>query len=157
MIYSKLQKSKHANVIEDFKIREQDQGIELTSSYSPEMKSKRLEQGIYNYKIPGGESGADVELRVELFLKNLFKRENSDNWPVNPIITTHSMTMRIMIKNLLGLSVEDFEMMESPKNGDIYILNRSSSSGRFILDKMYRPTYYTSPVNKFKWAPLEIK
>ena len=55
---------------------------------------KPLGRSFY-YRIPDGESGADVYDRVSTFLETLYRDFAKPDYPENTIIVTHGMTLRL--------------------------------------------------------------
>lgn len=99
--------------IEDARIREQEWTGELRG-FDLQREKDRIDYGIYYYRYPGGESCADVELRVASFFESI------KNFDDDILIFTHGMTMRVMAKYLLQASVEGFQTWGNPKNGEVW-------------------------------------
>ena len=89
--------------------------------YESQQESRR-KIGWFWYRYKNGESAATVLYRVESFLQDMKafvrkKTQGKKNEQVKHIvIITHGMTVRCIIKALLKLSIEQFELMRNPRN-----------------------------------------
>lgn len=111
---------------EDPLIREQEWGQKLgEEGYNYSTEKERLEYGIFYYRYPNGESGADVYQRVCLFLNQL----QGDN----VYIFTHGFTMKILLMKLLHLSVEEMESLATPRNCEYHHLKFDDELNRYEL------------------------
>lgn len=109
---------------EDPRIREQDWGHLREVGVNRIIQKERLGYGVFYFRIPDGESGADVYDRVSGFLETLHRDFAKDNYPENTLIVTHGMTMRIFLMRWFHWSVEDFEMLKNPANCEIAIMEQ---------------------------------
>lgn len=96
-----------APVIMSFALIERDFGIwddmtfeEIEAQYPD--KFKAWQENFTGYKIPEGESSAEVQSRVNAFMRKLIDSHRNQNIAV----VTHLGTARHIISYLLGLSVE---------------------------------------------------
>ena len=73
------------------------------------------------YTPENGESFADVYNRTELFHQHLLSRETYDN----VIIVAHGEFNKVYLMRLLGWDIDEFDKWRTPRNGEVYMLNRS--------------------------------
>ena len=99
---------------EDPRLREQDHGYSDVAAQAP----MRERHGWFYYRYEGGESPADVYDRVSGFLESMMRQvERKDVERV--AIVTHGMAIRCFVMRFLHLTVEEFEAIDNPHNGDI--------------------------------------
>jgi len=118
--------------IEDPRIREQDWGHLRHRDDNKEIIKARDEFGTFYFRIPDGESGADVYDRVTTFLDTLHRDFEKHNYPENVLIVSHGMTLRLFLMRWFHWSVEEFEMLHNPKNGQVIIMEKQSDD-HFVL------------------------
>ena len=96
--YQYIQESIKVNVVkafEDPRIREQDWGHLRKPDLNGEIIQERDGFSTFYYRIPDGESGADVYDRVSSFLETLHRDFQSSDYPDDVLLVTHGMTLRI--------------------------------------------------------------
>jgi broad specificity phosphatase PhoE len=122
--------------VEDMRIeprlREQDWANFQDPADIAEQRKRRNEYGHFYYRFTHGESGSDVYDRVSTFLESLWRYIEAD--PAAPggdpmsdqnlVIVTHGLTMRLFCMRWFHWSVEYFESLENPENGDYVALVR---------------------------------
>jgi broad specificity phosphatase PhoE len=118
------------NLHESPLIREQEWGQKLGEGYNYSTEKERLEYGMFYYRYPNGESGADVYQRVSLFLMEM---ENSHHYTSNVYIFTHGFTMKILLMKLLNLSIEAMESLATPRNCEYHHLKFDDKINRYEL------------------------
>lgn len=101
-------------VYEDPRIREVDHGYDSIS----EQEMVREVQGYFYYRFKGGESAADCFDRVSGFIESM-SRQTKRKHAHKVLIVSHGMTIRCLIMRFLHLSVEQYCMMQNPKNASI--------------------------------------
>lgn len=106
----------------DPRIREQDWGHLREEEETKRIDAERDAFSRFWYRIPDGESGADVFDRISTFLETLHRDFLKADHPDNLIISTHGYTSRIIVMRWLHQSVEDFETMKNPPNCGYYVL-----------------------------------
>lgn len=114
--------SQVSRVVEDPRIREQEWGHLVTAEKIHNLGKERIAFGPFYYRLPDGESGADVYDRVSGFLETLHRDFAKKDFPENAMIVTHGMTLRIFLMRWFHWSVEYFEKVKNPKNGDVVIM-----------------------------------
>lgn len=119
-------------VREDPRLREQEWGHLRTAETSDAIDLERKKYGTFFYRIPDGESGADVYDRCSGFLDTFYRDIEKPDFPENVIIVTHGFTMRVLIMRWLHYSVEQFHAMKNSKNLQTCEL-QLQSSGKYQL------------------------
>lgn len=119
--------------IEDPRIREQDWGHLRSPEVNEEIIKERDLFSTFYYRIPDGESGADVFDRVSTFLETLYRDFDKPDYPENVLIVTHGMTLRLFLMRWFHWSVEEFENLRNPKNAQVVWMHQESN-GRYVLD-----------------------
>jgi broad specificity phosphatase PhoE len=133
--YQYIQESIGANVvkaIEDPRIREQDWGHLRGPEVNEEIIKERDNFSTFYYRIPDGESGADVYDRVSTFLETLYRDFDKPDYPDNVLIVTHGMTLRLFLMRWFHWTVEEFGNLRNPKNAQIVVMQQGAN-GRYTL------------------------
>lgn len=105
-------------------LKEQDFG--MMSDINKKEREKRLFIGKFYYRANGGESGCDVNRRVEEFKKKLFDEiEFGGKIYKNIILVTHACFLRVFTMNLLNFPIETYHRMAKPKNCCFWIFEKN--------------------------------
>lgn len=135
--------------VEDPRIREQEWGHYRDVQQSSAIEKARDEYGTFFYRIPEGESGADVFDRVSDFIGMLYRTFEKADFPENCIIVTHAMTMRIFLMRWLRWTVEEFENVRKPGNCEMYILEKDVDRSYALASSLeLRASSLIPPCNK---------
>ncbi len=98
------------------------------------IEKERYLAGVLRYRFPGGESGAEVLHRTDLFTQKLRAAASSKRRECFLIIT-HGFEFRVILKTMLGWSEEYFESLAHPRNCEVKRL--VCTDGEFnLLDEM---------------------
>lgn len=122
-------------VYEDPRLREQEWGTDFRK-WGADWKGfedRRDSYGHFYYRLPNGESCADVFDRVSAFLNTLHRDFEKPKFPRNVIIVTHGMTMRLFLMRWFHMPVEQFEVLANPLNCEYYVLTRNLNSHHYTL------------------------
>lgn len=119
--------------VEDPRIREQEWGHYREVQESLAIDLARDEYGTFFYRIPEGESGADVFDRVSDFIGTLNRQFEKQDFPENCIIVTHAMTLRIFLMRWFKWTVEEFENIRKPENCELFIMQLNDGKGYTLL------------------------
>jgi len=114
-----------AKVIEDPRIRELDWGHLRNPDENEGIIQQRDSFSTFYYRIPDGESGADVYDRVTTFLETLYRDFNKPNYPQNTLIVTHGLTLRLFLMRWFHWTVEEFENLRNPRNCQVVIMQKN--------------------------------
>lgn len=134
---------------EEPRLREQEWGYLRCNEDFDKICRERKEYGTFYYRIPGGEAGSDVYDRINDLLGSMFRDFKKDTFPENCVLITHGLTIRLFIMRFFHLTVEEFEVMESPENCSLVILELQND-GRYLLKteikKSIAPLRYSRPI-----------
>jgi broad specificity phosphatase PhoE len=127
----------------DERLRDRELGIldrltarGVTARY-PDESDRRRHLGKLYYRPPGGESWADVALRLRSFLRDL-----ASDGPV--LIVCHDAVIVLLRYVLQGLSEAELLSVaaaDSPGNGSVTRLTRDGTEGRWQLAEFNRQTH----------------
>jgi broad specificity phosphatase PhoE len=134
-----LKESLEKNIVksvEDPRIREQDWGHLRHPDENQEIMQARESFSTFYYRVPDGESGADVYDRVSSFLDTLFRDFNKVDYPQNTLIITHGLTLRLFLMRWLHWTVEDFENLHNPRNCQIVVLRKKVDERYELISKL---------------------
>lgn len=95
-----------------------------------EIEKQRYRAGVLRYQFPGGENGAEMLFRFDLFAKRL-RQEVEDKTATNILIITHGFEFRVLLKSLLGWTEGYFESLAHPHHCDVKRL--AYEEGAFLL------------------------
>src|SRR5262245_1504096 len=84
-------------IVEDPRLREQDWGHLRHPDENKGISEERDNFSTFYYRIPDGESGADVFDRISNFMDTLHRDFHKSNFPQNVLIVTHGLTMRLFL------------------------------------------------------------
>ena len=124
------------NAVEDPRIREQDWGHLRNPETNAEISRERKSFSRFYYRIPDGESGADVYDRVSTFLETLYRNFKKANYPENVLIVTHGMTLRLFLMRWYHWSVEEFESLRNLRNCQIVVMERHEDGHYNLVSKL---------------------
>src|SRR6185369_6206117 len=116
------------NVVEDPRLREQDWGHLRHPDENREISAERDNFSTFYYRIPDGESGADVFDRVSNFMDTLHRDFQKPDFPRNVLIVTHGLTMRLFLMRWFHWTVEEFESLRNPKNCQIVVMEKQADN-----------------------------
>jgi broad specificity phosphatase PhoE len=108
--------------LEEPRIREQEWGHLRTREQGEQVERERDAFGTFYFRIPDGESAADVYDRVSDFFGTLFRDFGKPDYPQNSVLITHGMAIRLFLMRWFHLPVEEFEKMANPHNCEMIVL-----------------------------------
>jgi len=118
---------------EDPRLREQEWG-NFQAYDKKTMQKDRYKYGTFFYRIPGGESGADVYDRVTTFLDTMYR-----DMPRNAqdmIVVSHGLAIKAFLMRWFHWSVDEFESIQTP--GNCQIIEMTNKHGRLELKSKLR-------------------
>ena len=124
--------------IEDPRIREQDWGHLRHPDENKEIIDERDNYSTFYFRIPDGESGADVYDRVSTFLETLHRDFRKPDFPDNALIVTHGMTLRLFLMKWFHWRVEEFENVRNPKNCQIVVMQKQEDEKYKLISKLIK-------------------
>ncbi len=110
---------------EEPRIREQEWGHLKDIETCDLIDKERDAYGVFYYRIPDGESAADVYDRVSDFFGTLHRDFEKPNFPENCIIVTHGMSIRLFLMRWFHWTVEEFDRLKNPDNCATIILEKN--------------------------------
>ncbi len=122
--------------IEDPRIRELDWGHLRHPDENEDIIQARDSFSTFYYRIPDGESGADVYDRVSTFLETLYRDFNKKEYPQNALIVTHGLTLRLFLMRWFHWTVEEFENLRNPRNCQIVVMQKKTDDRYELLTKL---------------------
>lgn len=123
---------------EDPRLREQEWGNYKEEPWYDKIGRERSKFGTFFYRIPFGESGADVFDRVSTFNETLHRDFKNTNFPDNVVIFSHGLTIRIFLMRWFHWTVEEFQNTRNPYNGQIIEMARDSLTDKYVLKTSLR-------------------
>ena len=139
--YQQISQSIAANVdrvLEDPRLREQDWGHLRPSDQNEDITRERDNFSTFYYRIPDGESGADVYDRISTFLETMHRDFEEPDYPQNALIVTHGFAMRLFLMRWFHWSVEEFENLRNPKNCQIVVIEIQPDNHYKLIDNLKR-------------------
>jgi broad specificity phosphatase PhoE len=106
------------------RLREQDWANFQDPADIAQQKAERDRYGHFYYRFSHGESGSDVYDRVSTFLESMHRNFATPAAPRNVVIVTHGLTVRLFCMRWFHWSVDYFESLENPANGQLVVLQR---------------------------------
>jgi broad specificity phosphatase PhoE len=101
-------------IYEDPRLREVDHGW----GDPRQQQARRKVHGWFYYRYEGGESPADCYDRTSNFLEGLMRQVERKSTS-SVVVVTHGLTIRCFVMRFLHLTVEQFDHLENPGNGDV--------------------------------------
>ncbi|ODQ83131.1 hypothetical protein BABINDRAFT_11438 [Babjeviella inositovora NRRL Y-12698] len=121
-------------VAEEPRMREQDFGNFQSSSLEMEMIWKeRAHYGHFFYRIPDGESAADVYDRVAGFNETLFRQFQQPDFPSVLVLVTHGIWARVFLMKWFRWTYEEFESLRNIPHCQFLNMEREDELGRYEL------------------------
>jgi len=114
-------------------IRKQNWGT-VTVHNRSDIEKERYRAGVLRYQFPGGESGAEILFRFDLFAQKL-KQAPEDFWEVPTLVITHGFEFRVLLKSLFGWTEKYFESLAHPQNCEMKRLAYDKKT-LHLLDEM---------------------
>lgn len=118
---------------EDPRLREQEWG-NYQRHYDPQdIHKERDEYGTFFYRIPQGESGADVYDRITLFMDSMYRDFQKESFPENVLLISHGLTIRIFLMRWFHWTPERFETLANLRNGQVVEMRCDHQKGKYEL------------------------
>lgn len=134
---------------EEPRLREQEWGYLHCNEDFDKICRERREYGTFYYRIPGGEAGSDVYDRMNDLLGSLYRDFSDKDYPLNCVLVTHGLTIRLFIMRFFHQTVEEFELMIAPKNCSLVVLElQDDGHYRLTTELEYskEPLRYSRPI-----------
>lgn len=119
-------KDRVVKTVEEPLLREQDWGYLADIETLARINKERAEYGQFYYRVPNGESGADVYQRMCSLLTTMHRHFENPSYPDNALLVTHGMTLRVFLCRFFRFPIEYFETIENPFNAEIFVIERDA-------------------------------
>lgn len=120
-------------VKEEARMREQDFGnFQSTPEEMEKIWAQRAHYGHFFFRIPHGESAADVYDRIASFNETLFRQFHQDKFPNVLVLVTHGIWARVFLMKWFRWSYEDFESLRNIPHCHFLIM-KQQNTGRYLL------------------------
>ncbi|CDK26423.1 unnamed protein product [Kuraishia capsulata CBS 1993] len=126
-------------VYEEPRMREQDFGnFQSTAEEMEKIWRERAHYGHFFYRIPYGESAADVFDRCAGFNETLFRQFNTEKFPNVLVLVTHGIWARVFLMKWFRWSVEEFESLTNVPHCAFLIMEKQPNDKYKLLTKLRR-------------------
>lgn len=120
-------------VSEEQRMREQDFGnFQSTPEETAKIWEQRAHYGHFFYRIPHGESAADVYDRVTSFNESLYRMFERDSFPNILVLVTHGIWARVFLMKWFRWSYEEFESLRNIPHCQFLVM-KLGEDGRYLL------------------------
>jgi broad specificity phosphatase PhoE len=109
---------------EEPRIREQEWGHLRNLDDNEQIDEARNAFGSFYYRIPEGESAADVYDRISDFFGTLHRDFEKEHFPQNVVIVTHGMAMRLFMMRWYHWTIEEFDTYANLHNGEFVVMEK---------------------------------
>lgn len=122
------------DVREDARMREQDFG-----NFQPELEEmeriwkERAQYGHFFFRIPHGESAADVYDRVASFNESLFRKFRYDTFPNILVLVSHGIWSRVFLMKWFKWSYEEFESLKNIPHCQFLVMKKHDDDQKYHL------------------------
>ena len=124
---------------EEPRIREQEWGHLRNMEDNADIDESRNAFGSFYYRIPEGESAADVYDRISDFFGTLHRDFEKENFPENVIIVTHGMALRLFLMRWFHWTIEEFDTYANPRNGEYVVMETEGGKYQLRTELRRRP------------------
>jgi broad specificity phosphatase PhoE len=126
-------------VYEEPRMREQDFGnFQSDSAIMEKIWLERAHYGHFFYRIPYGESAADVYDRVSGFNETLFRQFQSDEFPSVLVLITHGIWARVFLMKWYRWTYEEFESLKNVPHCQLIKMERDDRGKFKLKTKLYK-------------------
>ncbi|BAO40148.1 putative phosphoglycerate mutase DET1 [Kluyveromyces marxianus DMKU3-1042] len=125
----------HYRVKEEPRIREQDFGNFQQTESMTEVMNTRANYGHFFFRLPQGESAADVYDRCSGFQESLFRHFERSGGKKRDVvaIVTHGIFLRVFLMKWFRWTYEEFESLMNVPNGSVIIMELDETLDRYVL------------------------
>lgn len=121
-------------ISEEPRMREQDFGnFQSTPEEMEKIWEERAHYGHFFYRIPHGESAADVYDRVASFNETLFRQFQQDDFPNILVLVTHGIWARVFLMKWFRWTYEEFESLRNIPHCQYLIMKQDTNTGKYAL------------------------
>lgn len=112
-------------VKEEYRLRELNFGNYHDPASIGKIKKERVTYGRFYYRVPGGETGAEVYDRISSYIECLrrdIEMKKFCDEETNIIIVTHGLSSRIFLMKWFDWTIEQFEDLNRMKTSEFQVL-----------------------------------
>jgi broad specificity phosphatase PhoE len=120
-------------VKEDPRLREQEWSMFADDLSKEKIERERVNFGKFFYRMPHGESGADVYDRITTFIDTLYRDFEKEDYPIASCLVSHGLAIKAFIMRFFHLSVEEFDSTETPENCEIFKMRLDEDKKHYNL------------------------
>ncbi|ORY06988.1 phosphoglycerate mutase-like protein [Basidiobolus meristosporus CBS 931.73] len=125
-------------VYEEPRLREQDWGnFQAPPEIMKKICEEREKYGHFYYRIPNGESGADVYDRLSTFIESLHRAFDKPDFPSVLVLVTHGLMARLFVMRWFRTSVEEFESQDNLRHCEFIVMEKTPDE-RYKLNATLR-------------------
>jgi broad specificity phosphatase PhoE len=124
---------------EEPRIREQEWGHLRNQEDNENIDETRNAFGSFYYRIPEGESAADVYDRISDFFGTLHRDFEKEHFPENVIIVTHGMALRLFLMRWFHWTIEEFDTYANPRNCEYVVMETDGGKYHLRTELRRRP------------------
>lgn len=120
-------------VCEEARMREQDFGnFQSTPEEMDQIWEQRAHYGHFFYRIPHGESAADVYDRIASFNETLFRQFSKELFPNVLVLVTHGIWARVFLMKWFRWTYEEFESLRNIPHCQFLVM-KQQTDGKYCL------------------------
>jgi broad specificity phosphatase PhoE len=123
---------------EEPRIREQEWGHLRNLDDNEHIDEARNAFGSFYYRIPEGESAADVYDRISDFFGTLHRDFDKPYFPENVIIVTHGMALRLFLMRWYHWTIEEFDTCANLHNGEFVVMEQHTDGKYHLMTPLRR-------------------
>ena len=140
-------------VYEEPRLREQDFGnFQFDEEKMAKIWKERALYGHFFYRIPNGESAADLYDRCAGFNETLFRQFSSEKFAKILVLVTHGLMTRVFLMKWYRWTVERFESLKNVHYCEFVIMERQENEKYILKNKMR--TWQDPPVDSIITASM---
>lgn len=119
---------------EEPRLREQDFGnFQGPATEMAKVWKERAHYGHFFYRIPNGESAADVYDRIAGFNETLFRQFSTEKFPSVLVLVSHGIWCRVFLMKWFRWSYEKFEDFRNLGHCEFLIMEKEEESQKYAL------------------------
>jgi len=128
-------------------LREQDWGnFQFDEQRMRELHAERERYGHFFYRIPNGESGADVYDRLSTFIDTLHRAFERRDFPNKCVIVTHGLLIRLFLTRWYHYRYDEYEEMENLRHCELTTMHLDHATLKYhLMTPLRRWPRTTSP------------
>lgn len=123
---------------EDPRIREQEWGNYQEEHFIRKINEERKNFGTFFYRMPHGESGADVYDRITTFIDTLYRDFDEENSSANMVIISHGLAIKAFLMRWYHWDVEEFDRLDTPDNCGIIQMDLQENNRYKLITELKR-------------------